>query len=331
MQSPLKVDAYLPELGNNRPGQSRPVSVICNDGNTYFLKNQNVHLNNEWKNFNSMFFHEMFVSNIANYLGLLTPETAIIELDKQTLDQHPTLTFSNRFEPGLHFGSKLIDNVENNLMDNYKQLMLAKKKYIKTSWNTFFKNIYNKDDIPKIIALDLLTFNLDRFTNTGNLIIANNNGKREIYTIDHGHCFRGPIWDFNKQTFLKSVDNGDHYNLQVIQEYMSVNEHKPLSGLGVIFKAIEELVDFSNPNNHSFMEVVFMVENITSQTIDEWFLNIPNSWYINTDTQKANYKKFILTQKNNIRHIISLLVHYGAFSNITGGDLEWIEKKTGTQ
>lgn len=331
MSNILQIDAYLPELGKDRPGISRPVTVICNDGNTYLLKNQNTYYKGEWVNFNCVFFQEMFVYNIAKYLGLSVPEMAIIDVDKGILDQYPTLTFSNRFQPGLHFATKLIDNVENNLMTGYQMLMLAKKKYIKTSWNTFFKNIHNKDDIPKLIALDLLTLNFDRFTNVGNLLVANNSGNRIIYAIDHGHCFGNPMWDFNKQKTLKSVENSEGYKTSIIQEYLNVNEHKPLAGLGVIFKAIEELVDFSNSSNHSFMEAVYLIENITSNMIDKWFLNIPKTWYINEDKQKAYYKKFILVQKNNLRGFITKLVDFGAFSNVTGGDLKWIENRTGTQ
>lgn len=328
---PLKIDAYLPELHNDVPGISRPVTVICEDGNTYFLKNQNVYYNNNWVNFNSMFLQEMLVSNICSYLNIETPSAVLIEIDEGILKQHPTLLFNNRFKKGLHFGTKLIDNIENNLLDNYLALIQLKKKFIKRSWNTFFNNVYNKEDVSKIIALDLLTNNFDRFTNMGNLLVSNNNGIRKIHAIDHGHCFRGPIWNFEKTSFLKSVDNNTPYNISIIKDYLEVNKSKPLNGLGEIFNAIQLLVDLSNPNNHDFIEVVHKIEGITPDIIDNWFLNIPDSWYINKDIQISNYKSYILTQRNNIREIITLLVSYGAFSNITGGELTWKENKAGIQ
>lgn len=335
MSNVLKIDAFLPELGDDIPGMSSPELVICDDGHTYLLKNQTVFdpIFGKWVEWNSMFLHEFLVSNIAKYLGISTPDVAIIDVDSNILEHDPTRRFKSRFEPGLHFGSKYLHGVENNILSNYQTLKRMGKKFVKRSWTSFFRGIDNKDDVPKIIALDLLTYNLDRFTNMGNLIINKENNKRKIHAIDHGHCFKGPTWDIRKQAFLKEVQQSKKYCVALVSEFYNVNNNKPLGGLGEIFNAMEQFVDLSDPENHSFMDVVYLIENINADIIDSWFEDIPDKWFAEKDKedQMSYYKQFLLKQKNNIRLIIIVLIHYGAFNDYTGGDLQWREERTGTQ
>lgn len=333
----INVDAFLRHLGEDQTGISRPIIVIGEDGNTYILKNQNVFNSkiNRWVTFDCMFLQELLVYQIAKYLDIDTPDCAILNVDEQLLNANPELRFENRYTPGIHFGSKLIDNVENNIVENYEKMMRLGKPYIKKSWNAFFKKIHNPENIPKVIALDFLTGNFDRFNNVGNLIVANINKKRKIFAIDHGHCFFGPTWDTKKQKLMQHVTQVNHqqYINEIVAQYfqITIDIKKPFSGLGIIFRAIDQHIDVSDPEDHSFIDVVSKIESISPSTIDLWFDIIPDEWYVDKRVQKSHYKQFILRQKDIVRGIINELARGSAFSSHTGGELKWKERKTGTQ
>lgn len=327
----LEIEAFLKELGEDQGGMSKPVFVIASNQKKYLLKNQNVYDSrvSSWIEHDCAFLQEVLIDQIAKYLGISTPETAIINLEKVHIDHASTLQFTHHYKPGEHFGSSYLNEVENNLMLGYKQLMMMEKPYIKMSWTNFFNKIVNKQDIAKIIALDLLIANFDRFTNEGNLIIASDTGKRTIYAIDHGHAFYSPQWNTGKITNMHKINNSN-FVMQHIIDFAGVNNRK-LSGLGAIFQAIEKHVDLSDPNNHDFIEVVYNIESISESMMDNWFKEIPNEWFVDKTVQIAEYKKFILTNKYNIRSLIETLVLNGAFSNITGGKLQWRDLKVNIQ
>lgn len=311
---------------------SKPVQVIGSDGNAYILKNQNVFdsLLQKWVLWDSMFIQEILVYNICIYLGIKVPNCVVANIDKIFLDNAPALKFEHRYSLGFHFASEFVDDVEENLLNGYKMLIKMDKPYISTSWKSFFKKIINKDDIPKIIALDLLTANFDRFGNEGNLMIASKSGKRYLYAIDHGHCFHGPSWNITKRQELSLISNNQNYILSVLSQ-LSKYSGAPLSGLGVMFRAMDQHIDVSNPSNHSFMEVVKKIENINTTMIDNWFSNIPDEWFIDKRNQVSFYKQYILNKKDIVRDLINELAKHRAFDSYTGGDLIWSESRTGTQ
>lgn len=333
MLKTVEIDAFLKELGDDKGGMSNPILIIGNDGNTYLLKNQNVYDPRipGWTCWNSMFLHEALVFEIAKFLDIKIPEGAIINVEQDFLNHAPTLNFRHRYTTGLHFASTFIDGSENNLRNGYELLRQMGKPYVKTSWNNFYKKIDNTNDIPKIIALDLLTGNFDRFGNNGNLLIAKNDGIREIYVIDHGHCFHSPNWDLGKQKMLLSAGNDPTYINSILQKFINCSGGKPMSGLGEIFRAIDQHIDVSDQNAHSFSDVVLKIESITSKMIDGWFSSIPDSWFVDKPSQLHVYKSFILSQKDLIGTLINEMAKYGAFSSHTGGVLYWKSKKTGTQ
>lgn len=329
----LQIDTFLKELGEDSGGVSKPVLVLASNQKKYLLKNQNVFNENskQWEIHSSMFLQEFLVNKLAIFLGITIPETAIINVEKTHLEEAVSLQFTNRYHPGNHFASKYLSELDNNLMLGYQQLIMMEKPYIKKSWSNFFNNIANKKSIAKIIAMDLLIANFDRFTNIGNLIVANDTGERLIYAIDHGHAFYGPFWGNDKISLLKSVDNSPEFISNQINLFLRVNKSKRLNGLGSIFQAIEKHIDLSNPNTHDFLDVVFKIESIDHTLLDSWFAEIPDEWFIDKKIQISCYKKFILTNKYNIRTFILSLLKNGAFSNTTGGNLEWKELKADTQ
>lgn len=330
--SVLNVSAFLKELGNDQGGVSKPVLVLASDGIKYILKNQNTYDpgSSSWMNYDCMFLQEMLVEKIGLYIDAPIPNTAIIDVEKIHLDNAPSLPFTHRYKPGYHFSSEFLPDVENNLRIGYQQLMQIGKPYTKTNWNNYFKKITNPKDVAKIIALDLLVGNFDRFGNDGNLMVAVEEGKRKIFAIDHGHAFYGAVWGNNKINFLNSAKNDMVFMNQYLQSFMSYSG-RPLSGLGHMFRAIEYHVDINNIDVHDFVDVIYQIESITIDLLDQWFNEIPKQWYVDRPLQIAFYKKFILTNKNNIRHLINLMIRYGAFSNTNGGQLVWKDLQTGTQ
>lgn len=330
----IEVDAFVKILGDDTGGMSRPVHVIGSDGREYLLKNQNVYneSNQSWEYWDSMFLQEVLVYRIAKHLNITVPDCAIASVDEMFIDQAPALRFTHRYMPGFHFASNVIEGIENNLMSGYMNLMAAGKKYMRRPWNAFFNNISNKEDVARIIVLDLLTANFDRFGNIGNLLIASNDGSRMVYCIDHGHCFFGPSWsNINKQNMMRSVNDPDYINHWVGALIGNSGHQVPMAGLGEVFRALDQFIDVSDPENHCFNDVVLAVERINPEQIDSWFEGIPDEWYVNKINQIAYYKFFILNNKNRIREYISIMAQQGAFQSYLGGEFKWNVRPTGTQ
>ncbi|PHE61840.1 hypothetical protein COF68_15535 [Bacillus toyonensis] len=330
----VEVETFHKYLGDNQGGMSQPIQVTASDGEVYFLKNQNVYdpRISQWVDWNSMFLQEVLVHNIAKHLGILTPDCTAISVDQDFITHAPSLQFQHRITPGMYFGSKLINGVENNLKEGYRLLQQMKKPYIKVSWKNFFNKIENYQDVAKIVALDLLTANFDRFSNDGNLIIARQNSVRNVYVIDHGHTFFTPTWELQKQSLMHRASVQDQQYIQfIIQSYFDNNGGKPFGGLGTIFNAMEQHIDLTNPELHSFQQVVFEIEQINETHINSWFVGIPETWFVDKQNQILLYKKFLMQQKHIVYKLIDELFKLGAFQNITGGELSWKERKTGTQ
>lgn len=331
----IEIDAFLRHLGSNTGGMSKPVHVIGSNGKEYLLKNQNVYDPNKmsWENWNCMFLQEVLVHKIAKYLDIATPDCAIAHIDDIFISQDPSLRFTHRFVPGYNFASKVIEGVENNLRDNYQQLVQMGKPYAIKTWNAFFNNISNKDDIPKIIVMDLLTGNYDRFGNYGNLLIATTDKERVLYCIDHGHCFFGASWEnVHKRQMMHTVSFDTQYMnewFRLLQVAAGFNG-KSFAGMGEVFRALDQFIDVSNPANHCFNDAVLKAERITPQLIDHWMDDIPDDWFVDKGPQIATYKHFIMTKKDMLRTLLNIIAERRAFHSYVGGVLTWNEKLTGT-
>lgn len=313
------VDSFDKPLGR---GQSQPNVIVADDGNEYVLKTQKRVENGSIVIDNMMFFNELMAYQIGMYLHIPMPESAIAIVEKEIIDLDPTIRFVHRLEPGQHFSSEYIDDFEENVVENMHLMMSMEKPYIKRSWNAFFNGIINPEDVAKIIAFDIFIANFDRYNNFGNLQVSNNNNRRKIVAIDHGHAFFNPWWNLQKQQTLNAV-NGSNYPLDFANAIRKNNEFLP-SGLGEIFRAMERHVDLES-EEHSFKEIVYSIEQISEEQILEWLENIPDEWYEDPVTQKSYITSFLMKQKMVVRDIIQVLVEMGAFSNTVGGKLEWKE------
>lgn len=325
----IRVDTFLEELGQ---GISNPILILGSDYNQYILKNQRADGNGNKYNFNCMFVNELLAYQIGRHLEVPMPEAVIAYLDDKIIEADPTIRFAYRFSEGNYFASKELENVENNLLDNLDDLKNMGKPYIRRSWNNFFDNIINQNDIANILAFDLLIANFDRYGNQGNILIDNSDEGRKIFAIDHGHAFHGPEWNQHKMDMLKGVECSGRYVNWCINGILNNNvKNGYINGLGIIFKELETYINLNDENNHSFQDIVMKIEMITEDNLDDWLSAIPEEWFINKPVQIGQYKDFILTQKTIVRGFIQLLAERGAFSNFRGGVLEWkVEKHVGT-
>lgn len=339
----LFVDTFI-KSHSPQMGQSRPLLVQASNGEKYFLKNNMVRFpDGTWKDENCAFFNEVLSSELANYLGIATPKIAILEIEKDMMSANSDLLFQRRIEPGKYFGTKLIENVEDNLLENYHELMRIGKPHIIRSWNQYFRNLENTETIPSIIILDLLVGNFDRFDNTGNLIVGTSDEGRKIFAIDHGHCFKGPFYNLAKETFLKSnkFNNQDEqkqyidsiiWSIIEIAQYNNGMHTRPFNLAGEIFKSIEQYVDLTDLNNHSFIDPIARLDALDSVKLSKMLSVIPEEWTPGMQKQKTLYIEYILRQVQIMQLIIQRLAGVNAFSNYRGGVLNWKEENlTGIQ
>lgn len=325
----IDVDAFLDYLGE---GVTEPALILGSDFQRYIMKKQMLIEDGKKVIYDCLFLNEILSYQIAKYLEVPVPDAAIAHLDSMLIDNDPEIRFVHQFQKGIHFASQELRNKEENLKDNYREALRMKRPYTIRSWNTFFDNITNKEDISKIISFDLLIANFDRFGNTGNLLISNKNNKRKIFAIDHGHSFFGPIWGTNKINSFRSVNDPEYID-KFINLMLQLNlDDGEVNGLGEVFRSIEEHIDLNDLTYHSFYEVVKKIELINDDLIDEWMNEIPDVWFTEKTVQVAYYKQFVLNQKNLVRILIQKLADRKAFSNYRGGVLEWEnESPTGTQ
>lgn len=326
----INVDTFLKPLSQ---GISRPMLILGSDYKKYVLKNQNIDNNGNTINFNCMFLNELLACQLGIYLGIPIPEPAIAYIDNKFIELDPILRFAYRFTDGYYFASEQLNNVENNILDNIDELRQMGKPYIARSWNAFFNNIINKEDIAKIIAFDLLIGNFDRFGNSGNILVNDTGLGRKIFAIDHGHAFLGPAWGMNKINKMSEMnklikDKKTGFVDWYINQFLNINiQNGYLNGLGNIFKALESFIDLTTVKEHPFQDIVHQIEKISEKDLDECLDNIPDDWFVDSVKQVAYYKRFILDQKDVVRDLIQRLVERDAFTHYRGGKLEWKEEK----
>lgn len=310
----IEVETFIESMGL---GVSRPALILADDSNEYILKNEKIDNNGTIQNYNCMFLNEMLAFQIGKYLDVPMPDAAIAHVYQDFIEEDPTLRFAYRFEEGIYFATKKLDNLENNLMSNIYELKNMGKNYVNRTWNSFFKNIDNRNKIVNIIVFDIFIANFDRYRNEGNILISGDYG-RNIYAIDHGHAFWGPILDQNKVNAMKNVFLEENYPLKFAHMVKQEN--------GRIFRALCQHIDLTSQLCNPFSDVVSKIEDISEDLIDEWLNNIPNEWYIDKNIQSVYYKNYLLKQKDYVRVIIDSMVNIDLFDNYLGGDLIWKTK-----
>ncbi|MFK0522298.1 HipA family kinase [Paenibacillus illinoisensis] len=304
-------------------GLSKPIMIVGNDGRDYFLKNPWIidPKSGEKMHLDCMFLQEVLVSEIATYLNLNIPEYAVVEINKETLDRFSTLRL-NGFSEGLFFASTLIKNVETNYIESCGSS--PENDLLKQSWYDFYSNISNKDDFGKLIVMDLFVCNFDRFGNVGNLIVATKEEKREFFIIDHGFTFWGHVWVDSKKNMMRQIVNTELYLDMYFRKLIGASGYRfPLSGLGTLFRAIDQHINLEKDSVLPFIQTIELIEQIDKRMVYTWIENIPESWFISYDEQIERYTEFILSKKKMIRELLNTMVYNGAFHSYKGGILPW--------
>lgn len=318
-------ESYI-QSANPTIGQSCPI-VIYAEGNQFMMKNQ--YVNGEIQD--ACFFQELLCSLLALKLNVPIPEFVIIEIDKDFLDNNPSLRFERKIKEGLYFATRIIDNVENNLLKNYTLALQQGQPRIRYSWNRFFKDIKNESAIPKIISFDTLISNFDRYGNEGNILVARNeHSERCIYAIDHGHSFYGPFYgkDIIKKRQTLNLNSNPNSFIPFYLDLLLKSGRTGLN-LGPIFSGLEQNISFeSNP----FMDIIYDIENLNDFDIQEILDQIPNEWIVAGSNQKNDYFNYLIRQRRLVREIINQLALRSTFTNHTGGVLQWKnqEESSGT-
>ncbi|MER2039680.1 MAG: hypothetical protein ABS944_16155 [Solibacillus sp.] len=338
----ISLAAFLGYLSEDTPAVSKPVRVLGNDANEYLLKTQMAYDESSMSyiNLNNSFINEFIAYCIGVHIGLPQPSIAITNVQKDFLDDNPTLVFNNRFKVGPHFSSQYIEDSERNLMQDYALLIEAGKKHLRKPWPKFFGSLLNSEDVPLIIAFDFFIANKDRFAHPDNyLLIGNDSNSHTILAIDHGHAFGSPFWDIEKQTYLHNAMNYsmEEYCKWFVNQFVLYNQRQlrgnifNLNGFGDIFKALDQHIDLTDINNHSFIEPMERINSITPNHIENWLNQIPKEWYVDEVNQRVFYRNFIMHQIQALPHIIQYVAFTRGFENYTGGILKWKGQNTGTQ
>lgn len=324
MVDKLFADTHL-QGASPQVGMSQPVLIKADNGRTYFLKTNLVNGQHQ----DAVFFQELLCSLLAERLNVPVPNFAIIEIEKEFIENNPFLRFNGRFKEGLYFATEEIDGAESNLRDNYSLARQNGQPKIRRAWNSYFKNISNSDQIANIIAFDLFVYNFDRFSNEGNILVGKEpNGGRKLYAIDHGHCFFGPCYKeyLTQKHGVLEINKFDIQNQQGINHYIQwhmnqlIKNGQPL-GLGSIFSGLEQNVDFTNGN--PFFNFVHTVEALGEDELMALLNAIPEIWVSGGEIQKNLYLNFLLRQKYLIRTLLDYMAVNDAFSNHVGGVLDW--------
>jgi hypothetical protein len=137
--------------------------------------------------------NELVSSVLLNYLRITAPETALVHLSAEFLEEHPEMhlmlgTKSLPVQPGWHFGSRYPgDPSRLAVWDFLPDALLA--------------SVVNIDDFRAILVFDKWTANADgRQCIFHRAMVRSGSGGGKpgfvAQMIDHGFVFDGPHWDF---------------------------------------------------------------------------------------------------------------------------------------
>ncbi|EOU1115050.1 HipA family kinase [Clostridium perfringens] len=321
----IEIEGFLKPMGE---GITRPALVIGDDYNEYIIKNEKVDEDGTIVNYNCMFVNELLAFQLGKFLEVPMPDAVVAMVPGELVDGDPTIRFAYRFEAGKYFATRKLEQIENNTLDNYEMLRKMNKPYIAKSWNKFFEQVKNKEDIAKILAFDLLIANFDRYVNIGNILVNIEEAKtKKIYAIDHGHAFFGPVWTQDKINCLNIGEVTESYLIAYCERILKEVRRTGPFGSGTIFGALEKFLELEDVYNHSFNDIILKIRSITPELIYEWCNNIPDEWYVNKESQVSYYTNFLMKQKDAVERIIQLLAINNAFTNYTGGVLEYGKNK----
>ncbi|GAA0133904.1 hypothetical protein YSY43_07440 [Paenibacillus sp. YSY-4.3] len=307
----VTVRQFSHDLGN---GQSKPLAVVADNSMKYVIKtpyifNQTKQL---WEHWNAVMIQEILVFHLAEYLGITIPTAVVAKLDSSILPAQ----YQGAYRSGLYFASEWVPDIEDNMRDGTQ---------LKQSWMQFLSDLHNADEIPKIVALDLLTANFDRFGNGENIIVSKQGERRLLQIIDQGDCFWGYTWEGNsKLNAMKLAGDNEQYKTIFYRKLMvSSGKRYAMCGLGEVFRALDQHIDVSDSSSHSFVSVYKKICSLTVSQIKDWLDDIPESWFYDHSLQSNLYIDFLVKQIKLLPDLISTMASCGAFSSWRGNELHW--------
>lgn len=313
-------------------GQSKPIFITATNGKDYYLKKQFATDDSGNRiTENCVFLQELLSYQLAEALNIPIPNCAIVSIDNNFLEYNRDLQFKAALTAGKYFATEAIPNIYNNVLDNKILGAQLGQPRMKEPLYKVYAKVEDPTILTKVIVLDMLILNFDRFGNEGNFLITKSNNHFSGVAIDFGHSFYGPSWTNEKIKILdlpKAISTPkelDNYLNFLCNTFLS-SKGLPFSKLGPIFDAMEKQIiftdsigDFINP----FNDIVTKIENLGRNDIQKMLDFIPNEWYVSVNIQKNKYLDFIMHQKYQVRYLINYFYQYGAFSNSIGGNLQW--------
>ncbi|WP_132469905.1 HipA family kinase [Novosphingobium sp. ST904] len=167
--------------------------------------------------------NELLASTLAHAVGLPTPRAylTVARPSVISLNQAPQMPDGNR----LVFAS--VDAKTPSLAFRYEQNPSLAPSLLAalTAW----------EDLGRCYGFDSWTANTDR--HPGNLLFG---GPKDVWLIDHGHAFTGPMWQVGD---LRPTGGYDHRMGQWLTPHMGVDDRKAKAGEAAGFEALISGVD----------------------------------------------------------------------------------------
>jgi len=205
--------------------------IECDDGHFYVVKFRN---NPQHRR---ILVNEWVASVFLHYLQISTPETVIVNLSPQFLDENPEVHIQlgsrhQTVEPGWHFGSRYPGDPARTMVYDFVPDILLDK-------------VVNRNEFLGVLAFDKWICNADArqsiffrarlerwSTGPGNPPRAG----FVAHMMDHGYVFDGPHW-----AFVDSPLQGLYYRPIVYRDVCSFDDFQPWLDRLVHFP--EEIVD----------------------------------------------------------------------------------------
>lgn len=319
----LNIETYF-KPKDGLPGVSHPARILASDGKQYFLKGNYGYFGDKWIKLDAALAQELFAYQLAEYLSLPVTNVALIEIEESDLDIYSDLRFRHHImTAGIYLATEAVETANQTL-----GLLLEESKWdipqTKKKINNFFKKLQNKDDISKIIYFDLLTANVDRYSNAGNLIFKKANDGTYILAIDFGYCFFGPYWTSNEYILNLSkikLLTAEYPQITNWGKFMTECCFTKNGRIGAVFSLLEKYIKFED---NPFASSHYLAVNLESNKLTDMLMKIPDDWLIQGNHQRTIYLNFILNQVKQMPGILDFAVRSKFFTNNhTGGSLQW--------
>jgi hypothetical protein len=242
--------------------------IEASDGHFYVVK----FLNNPQHR--RILVNEWIASAFLTYLGISTPETAIVRLSDQFLEAHPDVHIqlgSRRcpVEPGWHFGSRFPGDPARNVVYDFLP-------------DTILDKVENLGDFRGTLVFDKWTANAD----SRQAVFFRARVKQWLPTssshplhiglvaqmVDHGFSFDGPHWQYNDS---------------------------PLHGVyfrSLVYRAVRGLDDFQPWIDR----IVHFPEDVVDQAVKQ----IPPAWVDGEEKALSILLERLLVRSRRVAHLI---------------------------